>query len=233
MQNCRLLLLGLQDFQELKTPSESWYKSHQNAPKTATGLNAELRHGTDMAAMFPGSSRSASKTSQSSHSLKNRVLLAGVLLICGIPTWISLAPTCPALVIKPDPTTRLEVSSLTNYNDFIQDQISTTGTMPAVTDWEPWLEMYTIIGVATAGAVPFLVALSAIKVFENVASVAAAVVAWAGVLSGLLFLLRATSYSFQNTTTSADVDIAWCCIPGILLGTTVVQLGLLLGSRIN
>lgn len=143
---------------------------------------------------------------------------------------MTLAPTCPALVIDAG-SGKIEVPMLKDYASFIQDMRKRTGSVPTVRDWDPWLQTYPFAIIASVGLPPvFLAFASLLQGVRDDFVTAAAVVLWAGNLAAGVYYLTLLSYSNQNTLTSCNVVPGLCAGP-LLIGSAFAAQLVLLFSR--
>lgn len=152
------------------------------------------------------------------------------LAVCGILAFVTLAPTCPALVIDAG-SGKIEVPMLQDYSSFIEDMRERTGSVPTVSDWDPWLQTYPIAVIAAVGLAPVLLVLaSLVSAVKDQFVTAAAVVLWAGNLAAGVYYLTLLSYSNQNTVTSCNVVPGICTGPLLIGSAFASQLVLLFGG---
>lgn len=146
---------------------------------------------------------------------------------------MTLAPTCPALVIDVGSET-IDVAMLKDYTSFISDRKNSLGPLPTVSDWDPWLQTYPIAVIATVAFAPVLLVLASLMASFGTSGeafiTAAATVIWAGNLAAGVYYLMLLSYSNQNTTTTCNVVPGLCTGP-LLIGSAFLSQIVLLLSR--
>ena len=161
------------------------------------------------------------------------LLSAFCLAVCSIAAFVTLAPTCPALVIDAG-SGKIEVPMLEDYTSFISNRKKALGALPTVSDWDPWLQTYPIAVIATVGGAPILLLLASLITGTDRTDerfvVAAATVIWAGNLAAGVYYLMLLSYSNQNTTTTCNVVPGMCTGP-LLIGSAFASQIVLLLNR--